>query len=96
MSPSTEIELDNRHSRAEETVPFLEVEARNGDEEQLPPPASAQSSKQAQPKLSVTVIVPIWIALSSSVILYNNYLYNTLDFKYPVSPSLCNLRKQYS
>ena len=88
MPPSTEIELEARPSRAEETVPFLDVEARN-DDGQLPAPASAaQSSKQAQHKLSITVIVPIWIALSSSVILYNNYLYNTLDFKYPVRHGL--------
>ncbi|KAG8763733.1 COPII subunit [Ceratobasidium sp. 423] len=35
-------------------------------------------------KLSATTIIPIWIVLSSSVIMYNNYLYNTLNFKYPV------------
>ncbi|CAE6524225.1 unnamed protein product [Rhizoctonia solani] len=35
-------------------------------------------------KLSATTIIPIWIVLSSSVIIYNNYLYNTLNFKYPV------------
>jgi hypothetical protein len=31
--------------------------------------------------------VPIWIALSSSVILYNKYLYSNLNFPY-VSPHL--------
>lgn len=77
--------MDNRDSHAEEMVPFLEVEAGNDNEGHLPPPANAPSPEQAQSKLSVTVIVPIWIALSSAVILYNNYLYNTLDFKYPVS-----------
>ncbi|KAF8609160.1 TPT-domain-containing protein [Ceratobasidium sp. AG-I] len=35
-------------------------------------------------KLSAATIIPIWIVLSSSVIIYNNYLYNTLNFKYPV------------
>ncbi|KAJ7683007.1 TPT-domain-containing protein [Mycena rosella] len=30
------------------------------------------------------VIIPIWMALSVSVILYNNHLYNSLDFKFPV------------
>jgi hypothetical protein len=34
--------------------------------------------------LTATGIIPIWIILSSSVIIYNNYLYNTLDFPYPV------------
>ncbi|QRV90886.1 sugar phosphate/phosphate translocator [Ceratobasidium sp. AG-Ba] len=35
-------------------------------------------------KLSAATIIPIWIVLSSSVIMYNNYLYNTLNFKFPV------------
>ncbi|CAE6477948.1 unnamed protein product [Rhizoctonia solani] len=39
---------------------------------------------KSKPKLSATTIIPIWIVLSSSVIMYNNYLYNTLNFKYPV------------
>ncbi len=30
------------------------------------------------------MIIPLWIFLSSTVILYNNYLYNTLNFKFPV------------
>ncbi|KAG7441117.1 TPT-domain-containing protein [Guyanagaster necrorhizus] len=49
----------------------------------LPSPAVAQVPK-AKPKLSATMIIPVWIVLSSSVIIYNNYLYNTLSFKYPV------------
>jgi hypothetical protein len=28
------------------------------------------------------MIIPIWIVVWSGVIIYNNYLYNTLDFKY--------------
>ncbi|KJA13736.1 hypothetical protein HYPSUDRAFT_49651 [Hypholoma sublateritium FD-334 SS-4] len=52
----------------------------------LPPPVSAtpKLSTAAKYGLSSTVIIPIWIALSSSVIIYNNYLYNSLYFKYPV------------
>ena len=38
----------------------------------------------ARYRLSATTIIPIWIVLSSTVIIYNNYLYNTLNFKYPV------------
>ena len=45
------------------------------------PPLKVGTSK---PRLSATVIIPIWIVLSSAVILYNNYVYNTLMFKYPV------------
>ncbi|KAK1924724.1 triose-phosphate transporter family-domain-containing protein [Papiliotrema laurentii] len=34
--------------------------------------------------VSAATIVPIWIALSSAVILYNKYLYSTLEFPYPI------------
>ena len=49
----------------------------------LPTPASASSPKPKY-KLSAAAIIPIWIVLSSSVIIYNNYLYNTLNFRFPV------------
>jgi hypothetical protein len=49
----------------------------------LPSPVSSSSSR-GKAKLSAAMIIPIWIVLSSSVIIYNNYLYNTLNFKYPV------------
>ncbi|KAF8187010.1 TPT-domain-containing protein [Mycena galopus ATCC 62051] len=48
----------------------------------LPPPVSA--APKAKPKITTAVIVPIWMAFSVSVILYNNYLYHDLEFKYPV------------
>ncbi|KAI0034426.1 TPT-domain-containing protein [Vararia minispora EC-137] len=51
--------------------------------EDLPSPVSASLAKQ-RPKLSATIIIPIWIAISSAVIIYNNYIYNTLNFKFPV------------
>jgi drug/metabolite transporter (DMT)-like permease len=55
---------------------------------ELPSPISAQQPKATPTttkyQLSSTAIIPIWIALSSSVIIYNTYLYNTLNFKYPV------------
>lgn len=52
----------------------------------LPPPATAQHQQQprSRPKLSAAAIIPVWIVLSSGVIIYNNYIYNTLHFKYPV------------
>ncbi|THU92830.1 TPT-domain-containing protein [Dendrothele bispora CBS 962.96] len=54
----------------------------------LPSPAIAPNPKSpavgSKPKLSASMIIPVWIALSSTVIIYNNYLYNTLNFKYPV------------
>lgn len=53
-------------------------------EDTLPEPAIARPSTSSKPKLSAAMIIPIWMILSASVILYNNYLYNTLDFPYPV------------
>jgi len=56
----------------------------------LPSPATSASPQQkptptaAKYKLSAAAIIPVWIFLSSTVIIYNNYLYNTLNFKYPV------------
>ncbi|KAK2461286.1 hypothetical protein APHAL10511_006813 [Amanita phalloides] len=49
----------------------------------LPSPVSATLSK-SKPKLSAAAIIPVWIVLSSSVIIYNYHLYNSLNFKYPV------------
>jgi hypothetical protein len=49
----------------------------------LPTPVSATPQK-SKSRLTATGIIPIWIILSSSVIIYNNYLYNTLNFPYPV------------
>lgn len=66
------------------------LEAHEKDQgELLPSPVSATtpragSGSKQQPKLSATMIIPVWIVLSSSVIIYNNYLYNTLQFRFPV------------
>ncbi len=49
----------------------------------LPAPVACPAPKP-KPRLSTTIIIPIWIVLSSTVIIYNNYLYNTLNFKFPV------------
>ncbi|EIW69573.1 hypothetical protein TREMEDRAFT_30762, partial [Tremella mesenterica DSM 1558] len=35
-------------------------------------------------RLSAAMIIPIWICLSSAVILYNKYLYSNLNFPYPI------------
>ncbi|KAH9061087.1 hypothetical protein EDB87DRAFT_1674319 [Lactarius vividus] len=48
-----------------------------------PAPAACPTPK-SKPRLSTAFIIPIWIVLSSAVIIYNNYLYNTLNFKFPV------------
>jgi len=56
---------------------------KDDDVVDLPSPASASPSKPKM-KLSAAAIIPVWMILSSGVIIYNNYLYNTLQFKYPV------------
>jgi len=60
------------------------LEVKEISDTPLPSPASAASPKPAKTKLSATAIIPVWIVLSSSVIIYNNYLLTTLEFKYPV------------
>ncbi|KAK7034493.1 hypothetical protein VNI00_012340 [Paramarasmius palmivorus] len=52
-------------------------------ESPLPSPAVATTPKP-KPRLSASMIIPVWIVLSSTVIIYNNYLYNSLNFRYPV------------
>ncbi|RDB30613.1 hypothetical protein Hypma_005877 [Hypsizygus marmoreus] len=63
----------------------LELRVPSSDEV-LPSPVStpAPSSSAPRTRLTATAIIPVWIVLSSSVIIYNNYLYNTLAFPYPV------------
>ena len=72
----------------QETQDMLSVKIP-GPDSQLPSPITAQAPKSQTPtaakyQLSATVIIPIWIVLSSSVIMYNNYVYNTRQFKFPV------------
>jgi len=56
---------------------------KDDDIVELPAPASSSPSKSKM-KLSAAAIIPVWMILSSGVIIYNNYLYNTLEFKFPV------------
>ena len=59
------------------------LSARKEASEDLPSPISAQTSRPKF-KVSAAAIIPVWIVLSSTVILYNNHLYSTLNFRYPV------------
>lgn len=73
---------EKQNSKPEEVQVLFDQE-KDDLESPLPSPAIATTPKPKL-KLSATMIIPIWIVLSSSVIIYNNYLYNSLDFKYPV------------
>ena len=78
-------ELENRLldakpelSRLTHDLPSPVTSASLQQQQQKPTPTAAKY------KLSAAAIIPVWIFLSSTVIIYNNYLYNTLNFKYPV------------
>jgi len=78
--------LDPEEGKPEEVIPLTSMKdgevAESSPSASLPPPVSA--APKAKPKITTAVIVPIWMAFSVSVILYNNYLYQDLDFKFPV------------
>lgn len=71
---------------SEEHVQMLEVREEKDQGDLLPSPVSATAARApaSKAKLSATMIIPVWIILSSAVIIYNNHLYNTLQFRYPV------------
>lgn len=75
---------EQRQRRDSENI--SEHERDKHEETSLPTPTGSQSSGAGtkKPRVSVWVIIPIWMTLSTSVILYNNYLYNSLKFPYPV------------
>lgn len=60
----------------------IDTKTYEGSQSSLPTPVSAQPKPKH--KVTAAAIIPVWITLSSAVIIYNNYLYNTLNFKYPV------------
>ncbi|TFK38124.1 triose-phosphate transporter family-domain-containing protein [Crucibulum laeve] len=72
----------NAHEETELSESLLNAKSLSDDA--LPSPVSAAPATKPKPKVTTAVIIPIWIFLSSSVIIYNNYIYNTLNFKYPV------------
>ncbi|KZT03749.1 TPT-domain-containing protein [Laetiporus sulphureus 93-53] len=74
-------------SSSEKDDQVLEVnDGEKVSDQPLPTPVTATVNPRPsnKPKLSAATIIPIWIVLSSSVIIYNNYVYNTLQFRFPV------------
>jgi len=65
---------------SEEHHESLETKPSN---DTLPAPVSAQTPR-AKVNIPTAVIVPVWMILSSGVILYNNHMYSTLNFRFPV------------
>ena len=81
-SPSSSAETE-KFVNEKMSIPLEEVGSQENRESMLPSPA-VQANNNKRPKLSAAMIIPVWIILSSTVIIYNNYLYNTLNFKFPV------------
>lgn len=75
-----------KHLHDTEKMASVELNDLGDHNSDLPPPAIAHHQQQprTRAKLSATTIIPVWIVLSSGVIIYNNYIYNTLNFKFPV------------
>ncbi|KAJ2916576.1 hypothetical protein MD484_g3853, partial [Candolleomyces efflorescens] len=88
MSSTTKEIMHDEEKRAAELLLDATKDISSNDdrnaESPLPTPVTATAPKPSKPKLSAAMIIPIWIVLSSAVILYNNHVYNTLMFKYPV------------
>lgn len=85
----------------QESLSFGTQTPLDRDQSSLPTPATTPSKPQ-RAKIPAAAIIPVWIILSSTVILYNNHVYNTYGFRYPVflvtwhltfavSPSLLSL-----
>ncbi|WVQ78000.1 hypothetical protein IAT38_000081 [Cryptococcus sp. DSM 104549] len=74
-------QAEGGYGRGDETKEALLDEVRDSIDitPNLPEP-------KANDKITVnaTVIIPIWIALSSAVILYNKYLYTNLSYPFPI------------
>lgn len=81
-SSSSSMEETDKFIGEKMSVIMEEIGPREDKEPVLPSPVQTNANKR--PKLSTAMIIPVWIVLSSTVIIYNNYLYNTLNFKFPV------------
>ena len=77
------------YDQEKQDVQDMQAKTPTSNSLDLPTPITAQVAKSQTPtaakyNLSATFIIPVWIVLSSSVIMYNNYVYNTRNFKFPI------------
>lgn len=78
--------LQEKKQDSVEKTPYAELQIEEDSDQQdpaLPPPASSPPQK-SKARVSAAAIIPVWILLSSAVIIYNNHVYTTLQFRYPV------------
>ncbi|KAG9313524.1 hypothetical protein JVU11DRAFT_5851 [Chiua virens] len=81
--PVEKHELAQLRVQEHDDVPQIEQHPLDDDQSSLPAPATTPSKPQ-RAKIPAAAIIPVWIVLSSTVILYNNHVYNTFGFRYPV------------
>lgn len=76
---------EEKQEPAVEKAPYaeLQIEDEQPHDDALPAPATAPTQR-GRLKVPAAAIIPVWIVLSSAVIIYNNHLYNAMQFRYPV------------
>ena len=83
MSDNSEKDVAQVVFNADTEEQFQTEKATSTADDTLPQPVSTPA-KSGRLQVSAAMIIPIWIILSSTVIIYNNYVYNTLKFQFPV------------
>jgi hypothetical protein len=61
-----------------ERASFLNTKLGHVDESNVV--ARLRITSKPKTKLFVATVIPIWTILSSGIVIYNNYLYNTINF----------------
>jgi hypothetical protein len=63
-----------------ERASFLNTKLGHVDESNVV--ARLRITSKPKPKLFVATAIPIWTILSSGIVIYNSYLYNTINFNW--------------
>jgi hypothetical protein len=63
-----------------ERASFLNTKLGHVDESNVV--ARPRITSKPKPKLFVATAIPIWTILSSGIVIYNSYLYNTINFNW--------------
>jgi len=80
-TPDTKIQMREKNGEAFEN---LDTEATERLLHQNTPQIKLQAPTAEPKKINPALIIAIWIALSSSVIIYNKFILSTLDFPFPI------------
>jgi len=76
----------NGNGNAGDATHYRASDSMSSSDSPLPTPVTQNAPKTTNnsAKVSAAVIIPIWIVVSMSVILFNKYIFSSLEFKYPV------------